>query len=72
MGTTGIGAITDMRLTVESFDWPWLCSSSVAAVVFVPGKALPGEVVLAACTAAAEEAGSGAFVVAAAAGQLPG
>ncbi len=72
MGTTRIGAITDIRLAVEAFDWPWLCSGSAATVRLVPGEAFPGEAVLEACMAVAEAAGSGALVVAAAAGQLPG
>jgi len=69
VGTTGIGAITDMGLTsaVEAFDLAGLCSGSAVTVGLVPGEAVPE-----ACTAAAEAAGSGALVVAAAAGQLPG
>ncbi len=61
-----------MMLIVEDFDWLWLYSGSAATVILVPGEAFPGEAVLEACTAAAETAGSGACVVAAAAGQLPG
>lgn len=69
MGTTGIGANTDIRLIVEASDWPWLCCGSAAIVGLVPGEALLCEAVLEACMGAAEAADSG---VAAAAGQLLG